>query len=494
MRKFGKLWACEWIKTIKKKSTIIMIALAIASLLLTVGLTKLVSFSSGMVEELANDETWKEDFRIQVEELERQLQSTENNYDAQSTAYMKADLDVKKLALENNINSLYRINSNWKINLLDEIKEDKIEYYLLKETATKEKEQKEKSLENKIQILTKGDFTTYIDNQIQDVKKQYENKELTKEEYEETIALKELEKKYEIGKEATKSEQWKQTVLSEISTLQQSIRTGIDQNSMKVLSTEKLAEMEETIAMDMYRLEHNIAPTDSIENYKTFYHYMAPSFAMLIVAILAIIVAGSSISSEVSKGTIKFWIMLPAKRWKILLAKLCNIVAIVVLLTIALSFISYGVGNLFFEGNNEPYLYVDNGEVKSIHAFTYNTLRFLTYDIDVFIYILLAMMLSVITRNTALAVGVATSCYAGAGIVMQIINAVITSDWIKFIPFNNMALTDKIFANAVSYNTMQMSSTMLNNVSIGFSLSVLGVCAILMLITMFDSFNKRDVV
>lgn len=494
MRKFGNLWTCEWIKTIKKKSTIVLILLAIASLLLTVGITKLVAFSTGVIEEFASNEQWKEELTRQVEEQKRQLQSTEHTYDAESYANLKAQMETNELALKYTINNYNYIYADWKNSLLDTIQQEKTNLYILEETQTEAIQQKQESIQKMITLIEKNDYTAYMDTEIAKLKEQYANKEITKEEYEETLEIKELEKQYEIGKEGSKSAQWKTEIVNEIQTLKESIRTGIDQNTMKVLSAEKVAEMEETITMDRYRLEHNLAPTESIENYKTFYHYMAPSMAMLMVAILAIILAGSSISSEISKGTIKFWLMLPAKRWKILLAKLCNIVMFVVLLTIVLSFISYGIGNLFFEGDNEPYLYVQDGKVNVIGAPVYNLLRFLTYDIDIFIYILLAMMLSVMARNTALAVGLTTSCYAGAGLVMQILNSLISSDWIKYIPFNNMSLTDKIFANAVSYNTMQMSSTALNNVPISFSLCVLGVCAILMIMTMFDSLNKRDVV
>ena len=77
---------------------------------------------------------------------------------------------------------------------------------------------------------------------------------------------------------------------------------------------------------------------------------------------------------------------------------------------------------------------------------------------------------------------------------MGLINQFITADWIKYIPFNNLGLADKIFANNLSYVAMQNASSMLNNVSIGFSISVLVVCSILIITTMFDSFNKRDIV
>ena len=109
-------------------------------------------------------------------------------------------------------------------------------------------------------------------------------------------------------------------------------------------------------------------------------------------------------------------------------------------------------------------------------------------------YLIFALTLSVLTRNTALSVGVSIAAYIGSGTIMSLINSFITADWVKFIPFNNFGVVDRIFASNLSYSAMQAASGAMNNVSVGFSLAVLGVCAVLMLITMFDSFNKRDIV
>lgn len=121
-------------------------------------------------------------------------------------------------------------------------------------------------------------------------------------------------------------------------------------------------------------------------------------------------------------------------------------------------------------------------------------LYFLAASIDILVYMFFAFMLSVVTRNTAVSVGVGIGCYVGSGIVMNLINLYITADWVKYIPFNNLGIADKIFTSNVSYVTMQMAGAAMNNVGLGFSLAVLGVSVLLMIITMFDSFNKRDIV
>ena len=101
-------------------------------------------------------------------------------------------------------------------------------------------------------------------------------------------------------------------------------------------------------------------------------------------------------------------------------------------------------------------------------------------------------MLSVITRNTSLSLGLSIATYMGNSIAMIIINSYIKKDWIKIIPFNNLNIADKIFPNFKSMLSTGLENT--TTTSLGFSIAVLGVCVILMFVTMYDSFNKRDII
>ena len=107
-------------------------------------------------------------------------------------------------------------------------------------------------------------------------------------------------------------------------------------------------------------------------------------------------------------------------------------------------------------------------------------------------FIVLAMMLSTVARNTAVAVGTSIAAYFGGSTIMQILNLFIKSEWLKFIPFNNLTLADRIFTSDVSYSATSMVSSLTGNISVQFSLGVLAVCAVIMIVTMFDSFRKRD--
>lgn len=220
---------------------------------------------------------------------------------------------------------------------------------------------------------------------------------------------------------------------------------------------------------------------------------MAPTFVVAVISIIAIIIAGGAISTETSEGTIKFWALTPNKRWKILTAKILSLIFYILIITLISSLLSIVVANVFFNGDGETYLYVQNGQVKEIGNALYTIEYYMVKTIPVIMFALFALMLSVITRNTAVSVSIGIALYMGNGIFMTIINSFVTKDWVRYIPFNNLNLVDKVFPNAGKLIDTGVSNFATTS-SLGFSMTVLGVCAILMLVTMYDSFNKRDII
>lgn len=488
--KMLKLIQNETIKTFKKTSTKILIILAIVSLLGAVGLAKLVMAISELPGYyMENNENWKEDMKERIASMKKTLETEGMHYDKESLASLKAELETCELALKFDINYMYIYdNFNWKMQLLNEIQDTKLENLLNGGTKS------EKIIEDKISLLEKNDYNGYIRFLKENKKLEFDNKKITKEEYDDEIYLLEIQSKYEIFKESTDMFNWKSSLYSDIKAIKENLRTGIDNRTGKLLNLDEIAKLEDNLKIAEYRFEHNIPVQSSGASGRAMYDMFAPAFSLGLISILMIMIAGSSISTEISKGTIKFLLFTPNKRWKVLLSKIISAVVILLVLTIITSIISVILGNIFFKEEATIYVYASNGVVKAIPNMLYTMLYFLTSSIDILVYMIFAFMLSTVTRNTALTVGVSIACYIGSGIIMSLINQFITADWLKFIPFNNLGLADKIFANNISYLAMQNASSMLNNVSIGFSLSVLLVCIILMLITMFDSFNKRDIV
>lgn len=495
--KIVKLVKNETIKTFKKTSTKIMIILVLLSLFAAIGLAKLVMLLNDMPTYYSeNIENWQDRMKEDIASMKKEIETDGIHYDKESIAVLKAQMETYQIALECNINYVYYFNfDNWKIQLLNQIQEAK-EKIILNGGIQGNKiiEMNGEIVTDRVNLLKKDDFSGYIELLKKDLKTSLENKEISKEEYDEQIYLLDIQKKYEIYKEDEGMFDWKGSLYEDISAIKKNLRTGINSSTGKLLKIEEIEELENSLKIAEYRLENNIPVLSSGASARSMYDIFAPSFSIGLLSILMIIISGSAISTEISKGTIKFLLFTPNKRWKVLLSKIISAILILATLTLILSILSTILGNIFFEEDGIEYVYVQNGEAKSIPNMLYTILYFFASSIDIAIYMIFGFMLSVITRNTALSVGVSIACYIGSGIVMQLINYYISADWIKFIPFNNLGLADRIFANNISYVATQSMPNLLSNLSIGFSLSVLAVCSILMLITMFDSFNKRDIV
>lgn len=494
MSKFFRLCSCEFTKIMKKRSTKVMMIILIVSLFASAGIAALTKKVYNFEEEYYSGSNYKELINSDIEHLKAELNN--QDLDQSSKNQLQSELDAYQLAIDYEINTY---QTYWKSELLlSDIQENKNEFYNYKSLGDEESANNIQNLiDKKIDLLKNDDFTGYLNIKRDELKNKLDNSLIDENEYSDEKYVIDLREKYQIGKVYNADDNWKTTLLQEIQVLKENIRSGIDIVTQKVLTEDGLKKAEESIKLNEYRLEHNYPPfvtsTNSIGTTRKTYDYMMSSFTMMVLAVMMIIIAGSSISSETSKGTIKFWSFTPNKRWKILFSKLLVNTFILIITTILITLISTVVGNIFFGSENaEPYLYVSNGSVHTINYVIFAILYNLVIGIDIFIFLLLAMMLSTVARNTAVSVGISIAAYLGGSTIMQVLNLFVKSDWIKFIPFYNLGLQDKIFVNDVSYSATTMVSSMLSDTSVGFSLAVLGVCAVIMIVTMFDSFRKRD--
>ncbi len=498
MSKFLKLCSCEFIKIIKKKSTKIMLILLVASLFLSAGITVLTKNMSNRLDDLVSNEEYRSQLMSEIEECKAEINSNGDNLDEISKNGFLSRIDTLQLAIDNNIN-IYK--DSWKSELLlNELEPLYLDLYNSKSYRDEESETKiQENLNKYLECLKNDDFEGYVNTERDNNKVKFDNKEISENEYNDMIYILDLKQKYKIGKEYNKNDSWKMDILEELELLKNNERTGIDIYTQKALTEKTLEDCRNNIKIDEYRLEHNMPPYmssadgGSMGSSRKIYDYMVGSFSILVLAVMMIIIAGGSISNEISRGTIKFWSFTPNKRWKILLSKLVVNTLILVGTTILISLLGSLVGRIFF-GKGEAYLYVSNGSVHTINNVVFNILYELAASIDIFMFILLAMMLSTVTRNTATSVGVSIAAYLGGSTIMQILNMFVKADWLKFIPFNNLGIADRLFTTDMSYSASALVTSITGNIPVSFSLAVLGVTAIIMISTMFDSFRKKDIV
>lgn len=475
--KIFKLFISENIKTWKKFSTKVLLVIVLLSIMAVLGIAKLMQKLDNNVtytREVANYN--EENLKSQIEYLKSELEN--DSLDEVSKQNIQKQIEQYQLCLDYNINGY---GSTWRNDIVEQIVDAK----MIDDTEKAEK---------LIKLLKEDNFNEYIEIQRQSLKESLKSKSITEQEYNDEILVLDLKQKYEIGKDEQENT-WKNYAIIEIETNQKSLRTGINQQTRKVLKAEEKQELEDAIKIDIYRLENNIptAEQGSDNNYRMRYEMMAPTFVVAVISIVAIIIAGGAISTETSEGTIKFWALTPNKRWKILTAKILSLIFYILIITLISSLLSIIVANVFFNGDGETYLYVQNGQVKEIGNALYTIEYYMVKTIPVIMFALFALMLSVITRNTAVSVSIGIALYMGNGIFMTIINSFVTKDWVRYIPFNNLNLVDKVFPNAGKLIDTGVSNFATTS-SLGFSMTVLGVCAILMLVTMYDSFNKRDII
>lgn len=470
--KIFKLFIDENIKTWKKFSTKLAIILIILALVAGLGLTKVLQHmdeNSDSVIQYAS--TWKEGVEEDINSYKEQLKEPDLLQSEKNDIQNK--IKIAEVRLQNNI-SVYSVN--WKNTVLNSLEENMDEKLL--------------------NIVLDNDFEGYINYEKESEKQKLNQKEITQQEYDDNIQILDLRYKYQIGNVGNEEviRDSKEGYLYKIKNEQKSIRTGIDYQSNRVLTAEQRKGYEDDIKINIYKIENNIVNEDysTTTNYRMMFESLASSFVITLIAIFAMIVAGGAISSEVSTGTIKFWALTPNKRWKILTAKILSIIFYLVVITLIMSILSIICANIFFDTEGYEYIFVKNGNVEKIGNTLFTIEYYFAKLIPVIIFAIFALMLSVITRNTSLSLGLSIATYMGNSIAMIIINSYIKKDWIKIIPFNNLNIVDKIFPNFKSMLSTGLENT--TTIPLGFSLIVLLVCMILMLVTMYDSFNKRDII
>ena len=261
---------------------------------------------------------------------------------------------------------------------------------------------------------------------------------------------------------------------------------------MEILQKNKL--------INNYRLENDIAPYYYDEEYfynedgYMRYHYnsFANTSGMIFIGLLIIILSAGTISEEVSKGTIKFLLITPNKRYKVLLAKILSILIILIVSTLIISQISIIIGNIAFGVSTNNYLYVTNGEVKVMDTHIYETLQYLLKMPEIIIYMLIGVALSTIVRNVGLSTVIATALYLVIPFTLTILDGFISLDFLRFLPFRNFDLINQVFPINMYINVINVSYSTFEP-TLTFSINVLIVTAILLIITIFESFNKRDI-
>ncbi|WP_066051441.1 ABC transporter permease [Robertmurraya korlensis] len=262
------------------------------------------------------------------------------------------------------------------------------------------------------------------------------------------------------------------------------IQTTIAEQKQNLVQMENVPKgqreyLEKSIAINEYRLEHNLAPNGE---YAIWSFVQDASSLIQLAGLFTIIVAAGIVASEFNWGTIKLLLIRPTSRSKILLAKYTTVISFALLMLTLLFGFSTLVGWIAFgmPEQSTPYLNYFAGKVTE-ESMVFHLIKFHGLSsISMIMLSTMAFMISAVFRNSSLAIGLSIFLmFTGA----QFTNLIaIKFDWAKYILFANTDL-------------MQYFEGMplVEGMTLPFSVSMLVVYFVLFHSLAFFVFRKRDV-
>lgn len=243
------------------------------------------------------------------------------------------------------------------------------------------------------------------------------------------------------------------------------------------------------IAVCTYQLEHDI--TINVADYtisesvveNTWGAWTFSSGLIYVVAVAMMIFAGNIVANEYSQGTIKFLLVNPVKRWKILASKLFTVMTLAFVLLLIVFIFSGLCASLFIGANGQKaaWLTVTDGKVRESSALAFIIEQWLLQSITLFVLVTLAFSLSTFSRKSSVAISLSIVCIFVGNTITSLL-AVFECDWGRFLLFANLDIRGIAAGESMFYRQ-----------SVGFAVFVLVEHMVVFIITAFDSFRRKSV-
>ena len=270
-------------------------------------------------------------------------------------------------------------------------------------------------------------------------------------------------------------------------------RLGFDNEEKQNSPEAKL--LDEAIAIRKYQFDNEIpnAPlneTDRLYNLpgeKGWSYYQNLTNGLLIIMVLSmliVIIAGSSVSSEYSNGTIKFLLINPYRRSKILWSKYAAIITLSVAL-ILVYFLANALYSCFFasfKNVTDPFLTYNGTKVVETPVLLQGLKAYFLAAPEILVTATLAFAISCLLKNSAISIGVGMMALLSGSGAVAILKEAFNIDWARYIVFANTNLGKIISGQSNFYNH-----------TLSFALTVIAVYLIVFLFIAYDGFVRTDV-
>ncbi|MDO5291942.1 MAG: ABC transporter permease subunit [bacterium] len=237
-------------------------------------------------------------------------------------------------------------------------------------------------------------------------------------------------------------------------------------------------------SMNLIGNSNAIATVTSPAEESKFWNILQLSSSLVtMIEILMLIIAGSCVATEFSSGTIKFLLINPVSRSKIIISKYAMVVSFS-FICVAVYFVICTVFALLLGGTSDIggcYITASNGSVTMYSGFIYIAKLYLYAFIDIICYGTLAFALSSLFRNSAISIGISIALSISGNIITSIL-ANINQDWGRYLLFSNTDLA-----------TIQEGNSLFPNQTVTFAAIVIVLHLIVFLWTAYDGFTRREV-
>lgn len=468
----------ELIKICKKKSTYIILIITLVFILLCNFMYK---NSDNQMYSIGYDDEM-------IQYYEEQMPSPDDLENIDMYIDMKSTLDMMKLTQKYGSNSWQtyviqtQLGSDGDLHIINE--------YLYSPTKTVSEQEyntAKKNYDDFIQKLDADDWRYFVSSELDAINKQIE--------YEKKVTNTDNSNLYrlEIQKQAL---EWRleKGISYESSFLNNCIEMYVNNNNL-VYSYEHTNDHDyfdkqeyysalNTVNKCKYYIENNIRNINDNDN-RAILLDLFDNYELFIL-IFGIMIAGSIVSDEFSKGTIKLLLVRPYGRIKILLAKFIVCFIMLLLFIAIVAGAQFILGGLIqgFDSTTVPAV-IYNFNTKQIE--TINMVQYIVIltiaKLPMYILLMtLAFACSTIFTNTAVSIVIPLLGYMGAPLINQLALGFDIKQVLYFVT-PNWDFTERLFGGLPTFEGL----------SIPFSIIICLVYFLIMVITMFTVFKKRNI-
>lgn len=246
-----------------------------------------------------------------------------------------------------------------------------------------------------------------------------------------------------------------------------------------VIPEEQLDYYHQQIAINEYRINHNLSP--NVEY--SVWDFVTDNLAIIDFAgMFTIIIAAGMVASEFNWGTIKLLLVRPINRSKLLVSKYVTVLIFAFIVVGTCFTYSTLLGFLLFGGPEtaNPYLIYHEGTVEEKSMFVHLLSSYGLNSVSMIMLATMAFMISAVFRNSSLAIGISLFLMFTGGQLTALV--AMKYDWAKYILFANTDLTQYF-----------EGYPLVEGMTLPFSIMMLFIYFVLFQVLAHVVFRKRDV-